>query len=443
VIGFKHDAGAALNPVSAPDFLPTDQLRAIQLHRLQSIIKRAYDRVALYRERMDDRGLKPHDIKTLEDIQKLSFTVKTDLRDTYPFGMFASPLSEVVRVHASSGTTGKPIVVAYTQEDIDVWSSVMARSFAACGLGPGDIIQNAYGYGLFTGGLGAHYGAEALGATVIPISGGNTDRQIMIMQDFGVTAICCTPSYFIHLIERSGELGVNLKKLPLKAGVFGAEPWTEAMRQRIEAGSNVKAYDIYGLSEIVGPGVANECCEQAGPHIFEDHFLAEIIDPETCAVLPDGSEGELVLTTLSKWAMPMIRYRTRDITTLDAERCGCGRTLRRIRRIGRRSDDMFIIRGVNVFPSQVEAALLKVEGTLPHYQIVLTRDKGLDNMEVQVEVTPEVFSDKVGALEEVRRKLGHAIEQVLGIRVHLSLVQPHTIQRSEGKAKRVIDQRKM
>jgi phenylacetate-CoA ligase len=255
--------------------------------------------------------------------------------------------------------------------------------------------------------------------------------------------MCCTPSYFLHLIERAGELGVDLKKLPLKAGVFGAEPWTEAMRQRIEAGSNVKAYDIYGLSEIVGPGVANECCEQAGPHIFEDHFLAEIINPETGEVLPDGQEGELVLTTLSKWAMPMLRYRTRDITTLDGERCGCGRTLRRIKRIGRRSDDMFIIRGVNVFPSQVEAALLKVEGTMPHYQIVLTRDKGLDNMEVQVEVTPEVFSDKVGALEEVRRELGHAIEQVLGIRVRLTLVQPHTIQRSEGKAKRVIDQRKM
>ncbi len=443
MIGFRHDTGSGFNPVSAPDFLPVEQLRAIQLHRLQGIVKRAYERVELYRSRMDERGIKPQDIKTVEDVQKLPFTVKTDLRDTYPFGMFASPLSDVVRVHASSGTTGKPIVVAYTQEDIDVWSSVMARSFAACGLGPGDIIQNAYGYGLFTGGLGAHYGVEAIGATVIPISGGNTDRQIMIMQDFGVTAICCTPSYFLHIIERAGEMGVNMKTLPLKAGVFGAEPWTEAMRERIQAETNIRAYDIYGLSEIIGPGVANECGAQNGPHIFEDHFLAEIINPETGESLPDGEEGELVLTTLSKWAMPMLRYRTRDITTLASDRCPCGRTLRRIKRIGRRSDDMFIIRGVNVFPSQVEAALLKVEGTLPHYQIILTRDKGLDNMEVQVEVTPEVFTDTVGALEQVRRKIGHAIQQILGISVRLSLVQPHTIQRSEGKAKRVIDQRKM
>jgi phenylacetate-CoA ligase len=440
---FAHDAGCAVHPVSAPDYLPLDQLHALQLHRLQVIVKRAYDHVALFRERLEERGLKPEHIRSLRDVKDLPFTVKTDLRDTYPFGLFASPMSEVVRLHASSGTTGKPIVVAYTQEDIEVWTSVMVRSLAACGLGRGDVIQNAYGYGLFTGGLGAHYGAEALGAAVIPISGGNTDRQIMIMQDFGVTAICCTPSYFIHLIERAGEMGVDMRKLPLKAGVFGAEPWTEAMRQRIESSSNVKAYDIYGLTEIVGPGVAMECLKQAGPHVFEDHFLAEIIDPETCDVLADGEEGELVFTTLSKWAMPMIRYRTRDITTLDPERCPCGRTIKRIKRIGRRSDDMFIIRGVNVFPSQVEAALLKVEGTLPHYQIVLTREKGLDNMEVQVEVTPEVFSDTIGAMENVRKSLGQAIERILGVRVKVSLVQPHTIQRSEGKAKRVIDKRQM
>ncbi len=440
---FGHDAGSPVHPVSAPDFLPVEQLRALQLHRLQVIVKRAYDHVGLFRQRMVERGVKPEHIRTLSDVKLLPFTVKTDLRDTYPFGLFASPMSEIVRLHASSGTTGKPIVVAYTHEDIEVWASVMVRSFAACGLGPGDIIQNAYGYGLFTGGLGAHYGAEALGATVIPISGGNTDRQIMLMQDFGVTAICCTPSYFIHMIERAGDMGVDMKKLPLKAGVFGAEPWTEGMRERIEAATNVKAFDIYGLSEIIGPGVANECLEQAGPHIFEDHFLAEIIDPETGDVLPDGAEGELVFTTLSKWAMPMIRYRTRDITTLDPEPCKCGRTIKRIRRIGRRSDDMFIIRGVNVFPSQVEAALLKVEGTLPHYQIVLTRNKGLDDMEVQVEVTPEVFSDTIGALENVRKAIGQAIERILGVRVKVSLVQPHTIQRSEGKAKRVIDKRNM
>ncbi|HUW35135.1 MAG TPA: 2-oxoacid:acceptor oxidoreductase family protein [Planctomycetota bacterium] len=358
-------------------------------------------------------------------------------------GVVASPMREVVRLHASSGTTGKPIVVAYTQDDINVWSSVMMRSFAACGLHAGDIIQNAYGYGLFTGGLGAHYGAEALGATVIPISGGNTDRQIMVMKDFGVTAICCTPSYFIHLIERATEMGVEMKKLPLRAGVFGAEPWTEGMRKHIEANSSVKAFDIYGLSEIIGPGVGIECRHQAGLHIFEDHFLVEIVDPETDNPMPDGSEGELVLTTLSKNAMPIIRYRTHDITAIVPEPCTCGRTIRRIRRIGRRSDDMFIIRGVNVFPSQIETALLAVEGTLPHYQIVLTRAKGLDNMEVRVEVTPEVFSDKISSLEALQKKLSQAIERVINIRADVRLVEPRTIPRSEGKAKRVSDQRKM
>jgi phenylacetate-CoA ligase len=404
-------------------------------------VQRAYDQVPLFRKRMDERGIRPEHVRSLADVQKLPFTVKADLRDTYPFGLFASPMSDVVRLHASSGTTGKPIVVAYTQEDINVWSSVMLRSFAACGLHRGDVIQNAYGYGLFTGGLGAHYGAEALGATVIPISGGNTDRQIMVMKDFGVTAICCTPSYFIHLLERAGELGVDVKKLPLRAGVFGAEPWSEGMRQRIEADSNVKAYDIYGLSEIIGPGVGIECAHQVGLHIFEDHFYPEIIDPQTCEVLPDGAEGELILTTLSKWAMPMIRYRTRDITALMPSPCPCGRTIRRMRRIGRRSDDMFIIRGINVFPSQVEAALLAVEGTLPHYQIVLIREKGLDQMEVQIEVTPQVFSDEIRGLEALRAKLIHALDNIIGLRVEVRLVEPHTIQRSEGKAKRVIDKR--
>jgi phenylacetate-CoA ligase len=307
----------------------------------------------------------------------------------------------------------------------------------------GDVIQNAYGYGLFTGGLGAHYGGEALGATVIPISGGNTQRQLMVMKDFGSTAICCTPSYFLHIIEQAPELGVKLKELPLRVGVFGAEPWTESMRRRIEAESGLKAYDIYGLSEIIGPGVAMECQCQAGPHIFEDWFYPEIIDLKSGQPLPDGEEGELVLTTLGKQAMPMIRYRTRDITALTSEPCECGRTLRRIQRIGRRSDDMFIIRGVNVYPSQIETALLKVEGTLPHYQIILTREKGLDEVEVQVEVTKEVFGDTVGALEEVQRNLGGSIETLTGLRMKVRMVQPQTIQRSEGKAKRVIDQRKM
>lgn len=431
------------HPESAPDFLPVKQLRTLQLQRLQAIVRRAYERVPLFHRRMDERGVSPADIRGLEDIARLPFTVKADLRDTYPFGLFASPMEEIVRLHASSGTTGKPIVVAYNQEDLDVWASVMRRSFASCGLHRGDIIQNAYGYGLFTGGLGAHYGAETLGATVIPISGGNTERQIMVMKDFGVTAICCTPSYFIHLVEKAGEMGVDMKTLPLKAGIFGAEPWTEAMRKHIEANTNIKAFDIYGLSEIIGPGVGVECEHQSGLHIFEDHFYPEIIDPETCEVLPDGSEGELVLTTLSKQAMPMIRYRTRDITSIETQACKCGRTIRRIRRIGRRSDDMFIIRGVNVFPSQIETALMAMEGTVPHYQIVLTREHGLDNIEVRVEVTEAVFSDKISSMETLHQKIGHSIFNIIGIHAQITLVEPRSIPRSEGKAKRVLDQRKM
>jgi phenylacetate-CoA ligase len=436
-------SNGAFHPASAPDFLPLPQLRDLQFRRLVNIVRRAYEHVPLFRKRLEDRGFKPESLQSLEDIAELPFTQKSDLRDTYPFGLFASPMKDIVRLHASSGTTGKPIVVAYTHQDVQVWTTVMVRSLAACGLHEGDIIQNAYGYGLFTGGLGAHYGAEALGATVIPISGGNTQRQLMVMKDFGVTAICCTPSYFLHLIDQAPEMGVDLKKLPLRVGVFGAEPWTEGMRRRIEAESSIKAYDIYGLSEIVGPGVAMECQCQAGPHIFEDYFYPEIIDVETGKPLPDGQEGELVLTTLGKEAMPMIRYRTRDITSLGSDQCACGRTLRRINRIGRRADDMFIIRGINVFPSQIETALLQVEGALPHYQIVLTREKGLDDMEVQVEVTPEVFGDTVGALEQLRKQLAKSIETTVGLRANVRLVQPRTIQRSEGKAKRVIDQRKM
>lgn len=439
----KTKSAPPMHPISAMDFLPLQRLREVQFVRLKAMVQRAYDRVPLFRQRMDERKLTPADLKTLDDIVKLPFTTKTDLRDTYPFGLFASPLSEVARFHASSGTTGKPIVVAYTKEDLDDWTRAMMRSFAACGVRNGDIVQNAYGYGLFTGGLGAHYGAEGIGASVIPISGGNTDRQIMIMKDFGVTVICCTPSYFLHLIDRATELQVDLKELPLRIGVFGAEPWTENMRERIEAESGIKAYDIYGLSEIVGPGVAMECEHQAGPHIFEDMFYPEVIDPQTLEVLPDGAEGELVLTTLCKRAMPMIRYRTRDITSLDPEPCACGRTIRRIRRIGRRSDDMLIIRGVNLYPSQIEAAILRVEGTLPHYQIIVDRQKDLDVLEVQVEVTSEVFSDTVGAIEQLQQRLSHSIESVTGLRAAVRLVAPKTLQRSEGKAKRVIDKRKL
>jgi phenylacetate-CoA ligase len=436
-----NDPGTLFETASALDYLPKRQLRELQLYRLRQVVARAFGKVDFYRRRMEEKGLTADDIGRLEDIALLPFTEKSDLRDTYPFGMFASPIEEVVRLHSSSGTTGKPIVVAYTQEDLNVWSSVMVRSFGACGLTRRDIIQNAYGYGLFTGGLGAHYGAESLGATVIPISGGNTDRQIMVMKDFGVTAICCTPSYFVHMLEKSVELGVDIRELPLRVGVFGAEPWTEAMRRRIQDESGIRAHDIYGLSEIIGPGVGVECICQSGLHIFEDHFYPEIIDPVSGKPCPPGAEGELVLTTLSKQAMPMIRYRTHDITSMEPDACPCGRTVRRIRRISRRSDDMFIIRGVNVFPSQIESALLAVEGTLPHYQIVLGRRKGLDHMEVQVEVTAQVFSDRVGALENLHAALVAGIENILGIRVEVRLVEPHTIERSMGKAKRVVDER--
>jgi phenylacetate-CoA ligase len=434
-------ASPHFHPASAPDFLPRHVLESLQTQRLQETLHRVWSRVPAFREKMSAARAEPGAIRGLADLPNLPFTTKADLRDSYPFGLFASPMEEIVRLHASSGTTGKPVVVAYTREDLSLWTSVMMRSLAMAGVHAGDIVQNAYGYGLFTGGLGAHYGAESLGATVIPISGGNTDRQILVMKDFGVTVICCTPSYFLHVIERAAQMGISLRELPLRIGIFGAEPWTEAMRTRIQRLTGIRAFDMYGLSEIIGPGVGMECEYRNGLHIFEDHFYPEIIDPETGGPVEPGQEGELVLTTLTKRAMPMIRYRTRDITALIPEPCPCGRTLRRIRRIGRRSDDMLIIRGVNVFPSQVEAALLEVEHTLPHYQIVLTRDRGLDQMEVQVEVTPETFSDRVSALEELGGKIEEALERVIGLRVQVTLVEPNTIARSEGKARRVIDRR--
>jgi phenylacetate-CoA ligase len=441
MIGVSEAIAARYHPASAPDFVPARHLKELQLARLQAVVQRAWEHVPLFRNRMDERGMAPGDVRALEDIARLPFTVKTDLRDTYPFGLFASPMSEIVRLHVSSGTTGKPIVVAYTKADVDVWTSVMLRTLASCGVTHGDIVQNAYGYGLFTGGLGAHYGAEALGATVIPISGGNTDRQLMIMRDFKVTVFCSTPSYFTHLADRAEQLGFRMRDLSLRVGVFGAEPWSESMRRHMESDTGIQAFDIYGLSEITGPGVGSECPWRTGLHVFEDHFYPEIVDPLTQEPVAEGVEGELVLTTLSKMAMPMIRYRTRDITAFVPGECPCGRTLRRIRRVGRRSDDMMIIRGINVFPSQVESALLDVEGTMPHYQIILTREKGLDQMEVQVEVTPEIFGDTVGALEEMNQKLVYAIERTVGLRVAVRLVMPHTIARSEGKAKRVIDRR--
>ena len=429
------------NPVSALDYLPVEKLREIQAERFLATVRRAYDNVPFYRKRMDDMGVSPDDFKSLDDVRKFPFTIKTDLRDTYPFGLFASPIKDIVRVHASSGTTGKPIVVAYTQEDLDVWADAMMRSFAGAGLTRGDIMQVSYGYGLFTGGLGAHYGAEKLGATVIPASGGNTERQIMLMKDFGVTGIACTPSYFVHMIEVAGKMGIDMRKLPLRLGVFGAEPWTHEMRHFIEESAGIKAYDIYGLSEITGPGVACECECQCGLHVFEDYFYPEIVDPDTLEVLPDGETGELVLTTLKKAAMPMIRYRTRDLTSLVTEKCACGRTLRRISKISHRSDDMFIIRGVNVFPSQIETAILTEGKQLLQYQIILTRVHSLDNITVNIEVTPEMLSDKVSAMEDLNKRFARAIEKIINIRVDVKMLPPNSIPRSEGKAKRVLDQR--
>lgn len=438
-----NDAEGGIDPVSSPDFMPRQQLQAVQLQRMRAVVRHAYANVAVFRGRMDAAGVRPEDIRSLDDVRRLPFTRKSDLRDHYPFGLFAVPLPEIVRLHASSGTTGKPIVVAYTAEDIRVWSEVMVRSFAACGLSRHDVVQNAYGYGLFTGGLGAHYGAEALGATVIPISGGNTERQLTVLKDFAVTAICCTPSYFLHLWESARAQGIKPGELRLRAGIFGAEPWTEDMRRRIQDEAGIRAYDIYGLSEIIGPGVACECQCQCGPHIFEDHFYPEIIDPQTGEPLPDGAEGELVLTTLSKRAMPMIRYRTHDITSLSSGPCNCGRSLRRICRIARRSDDMLIVRGVNLYPSQIETALLRVRGTAPHYQLELSREHGLDVLAVRVEIDPAALGDQVADLEDLRDAVGQSIESVTGLRAIVHLAEPNTIERSQGKAKRVVDRRKL
>ncbi len=438
---YWNDLNGNFFPEMALDFMPAEKLREVQLQRLQAIVKLAFDKVPLFRSRMDEKGLTPHDIKTLGDIRKLPFSMKKDLRDTYPYGLFAVDMKDVVRLHASSGTTGKPIVVGYTQQDMDVWAEVIKRGLLATGFRRNDIVQNCYGYGLFTGGLGVHGGLEALGATVIPISGGNTERQIMVMKDFEVTAIAGTPSYFVHIIDVAEKMGIDFKDLKIKRGLFGAEPWSDGMRQYIEEKTGIKAYDVYGLSEIIGPGVGCECECQNGIHIFEDHFYPEIIDPETLEPLPDGEEGELVITTLSKQAMPTIRYRTRDLTTIETTQCECGRTIRRIRRIGRRTDDMFIIRGVNIFPSQIETALLRAEKALPHYQIVLDNKGNMDTLEIKVEISRDMVSDSIGAMENITKRLKHSVEQILGISVTITLCEPGVIPRSEGKAKRVLDNR--
>jgi phenylacetate-CoA ligase len=424
--------------------MPREALEALQLKRLQNLVKRVYDKVPFYKKRLNDAGLKPGDIQSLDDLKRLPFTYKNDLRDNYPFGLFTVPMEDVVRIHASSGTTGKPTVVGYTREDINTWSKLMARVLAAGGATKHDIIHNAYGYGLFTGGLGFHYGAEMLGASVIPISGGNTKRQIMIMQDFGPTVLTCTPSYALHLAEVAGDEGTDFKKLKLKVGFFGAEPWSDIMRKEIEKKLNLDAIDLYGLSEIIGPGVSTECLEaKDGLHVFEDHFIPEIIDPVTEEVLPPGEQGELVFTTITKEAFPVIRYRTRDISTLNYDSCDCGRTFARMARISGRSDDMLIIRGVNVFPSQIESVLLEIEGVEPHYQIMVDRDGALDMLEIDVEVNETVFSDEIKNLQNLEKRIEHDIKDILGVSATVRLVEPKTIKRSEGKAVRVIDKRKI
>jgi phenylacetate-CoA ligase len=420
-----------------------ERLQKLQLKRLQETLRRVEKKVPMYGERFRQAGVNVNDIQSLDDLRHLPFTNKQDLRDNYPFGLFAAPMDEVVRVHASSGTTGKMTVVGYTKNDISIWSEVMARTLSCAGATSRDMIQVSYGYGLFTGGLGAHYGAERIGATVVPISGGNTKRQLQIMQDFGTTILACTPSYALYMAETAAEEGIDIQKLSLRAGVFGAEPWSNNMRKEIEAKLGIMAIDIYGLSEIIGPGVASECPEQNGLHVFEDHFLVEVIDPNTGEVLPYGSKGELVFTSLTKEAFPIVRYRTRDISILYEEPCLCGRTHVRMHRIMGRTDDMLIIRGVNVFPSQIESVLLEIGETEPHYLLVVDRRENLDDLEIWVEVSEGLFSDEVRRLEDLEHKIRHAIESTLGISARIKLVEPKTIPRSEGKAKRVIDRREV
>ena len=420
-----------------------DEKMALQGQRLRSTVEREYNNVPTYRARMDEIGLKPEDIHTIEDLKYLPFTEKTDLRDQFPFGLLAAPKSEIVRIQGSSGTTGKPIVVGYTQNDIDVWTEMAARAMSAAGCGANDIVQVCYGYGLFTGGLGAHQAATQLGAMVLPMSSGNTQRQIMMMRELGTTMLCCTPSYATYLGETIKEMGLSPDELNLKSGCFGAEPWSDEMRTNLEALLGIDAFDIYGLSEIAGPGVAFECSEKNGLHVNDDHVIPEIIDPETGDPLPYGTPGELVFTTLTKEGQPMLRYRTHDICTLTETKCTCGRTTVRMGRLTGRTDDMMVIRGVNVFPSQVEAALMGVIGIAPHYVLVVDRVNSTDTLEVKVEMTEDSFSDTVSHIEHIRRMIGEQIKSVVGISAKISLVPPKSIPRSEGKAKRVIDNRKI
>lgn len=419
------------------------EMEALQSFRLLQTVRRVYENVPHYRQRMDEAGVKPEDIRSVKDLYKLPFTKKNDLRDTYPYGLFAVPMEEVVRVHASSGTTGKQIVVGYTENDLETWRNCCARALTAAGGDKSDFMHISYGYGLFTGGLGMHYGAEKVGMTVIPVSVGNTNRQINVIRDFGSTMICCTPSYALFLAETMKEMGLTKDDIKLKAGVFGAEPWTEEMRVEIESKLGLKAYDIYGLSEIMGPGVAFECEEQTGMHINEDNFIPEVIDPDTGEVLPDGVQGELVFTCITKEAFPLIRYRTRDIAVLSREKCSCGRTLIKMKKPAGRSDDMLIIRGVNVFPSQIESVLLTLGCASPYYQLIVDRVNNSDTLEIQVEIAEEMFSDTVKSLEEQEHTIKQAVESTLGLAAKITLVEPKTIARTDGKAVRVIDKRKL
>lgn len=419
-----------------------EDMRRCQSRRLTEMVERIYHNVPFYRNKMQEAGIQPDDIQSVDDLVKLPFTTKQDLRDNYPYGLFAVPMSEIVRVHASSGTTGKPTVVGYTRKDLSTWSEVVARTLTSAGARKHDVIHIAYGYGLFTGGLGLHYGSEKIGATVIPVSGGNTQRQLQIMQDFGSSILACTPSYALYLAEALEEFEVKRSDLKLKIGVFGAEPWTENMRREIEEKWKIRAIDIFGLSEVIGPGVSCECEYQTGLHVNEDHFIPEIVDPVTLQPLPEGATGELVFTTITKEGLPLLRYRTRDLTSLNYETCKCGRTLVRMHKITGRSDDMLIIRGVNLFPSQIETVLLNMNGTKPHYLIIVDRANNLDTLEVWVEVEQEFFMDRISEFQNLTGKIKHNIESATGLSVTVKLVEPKTIERSEGKAKRVIDKRK-
>lgn len=432
-----------MNSLSKPDYMPREELSKLQLAKLQKLVAYEYERVALFRRRCDETGVKPRDIATLADIAKLPFMKKTDLRDEYPVGLTAAPMKEIVRFHCSSGTTGKPICIPNTKVDIEVWADATARCLAMYGLTDEDVLQVSYGYGLFTGGLGLHYGGERLGCAILPTGAGNTEKQLMLMRDLNVTAIACTPSWFLHVIEVAKSLDIDFRRdTKLRHGIFGAEPWTDEMRATIERETGIVAHDIYGLTEISGPGVAGDCGHSHGLHIFEDHYYPEIIDPETLQPLPDGTEGELVFTTLDRFGTPMVRYRTRDLTTLHTETCPCGRTIRVMNRIKSRSDDMLIIHGVNVFPGQVESALLKIPEMAPHYQIVLSSTNTMDLFEIRVELQPEAFSDDIRTLETLRKNVLAAVRQIIGLSPKITLCAPNTLPRSQGKIKRVIDNRK-